>query len=29
MRKHAAEHAKQTAALNKYKPYRLEVKHDW
>ncbi len=29
MRKHAEEHAKQTEELNKYKPYRLEVKHDW
>ena len=26
---HAIEHAKETAALNSYKPYKLEVKHDW
>ncbi|WP_191990876.1 hypothetical protein [Limosilactobacillus reuteri] len=29
MKQHAEEHAKQTAELNKYKPYKLEIKHDW
>ena len=26
MKQHAIEHAKETAALNSYKPYKLEVK---
>lgn len=29
MKQHAIEHAKETAVLNSYKPYKLEVKHDW
>ena len=28
-KKHAEQHAKETAVLNSYKPYKLEVKHDW
>ena len=29
MKQHAIEHTKETAVLNSYKPYKLEVKHDW
>lgn len=28
-RRRMKQHAKETAALNSYKPYKLEVKHDW
>lgn len=29
MKQHAIEHAKETAELNSYRPYKLEVKNDW